>query len=110
MTPLMPSPGMRNDAMFSMLMAEFATAVKWRLSIKVVVVKNDVRRPRQRPSPEESRPARKYLAGERCELTLTAVNRTGRQIRVRVECTPMNPAGQAIEGVIILMDEPESRE
>jgi two-component system, chemotaxis family, CheB/CheR fusion protein len=56
------------------------------------------------------RPIRKCLAGERCELTLTAVNRNGKQIRVRVQCTPMNPAGQAIEGAVILMDEPESRE
>lgn len=55
-------------------------------------------------------PIRKCLAGERCELTLTAVNRTGKQIRVRVECTPMNLSGQAVEGAIILMDEPESRE
>ena len=50
-------------------------------------------------------PIRNSLAGERSELTLTAVNRRGRRISVRVECTPTWGPKRTIEGVIILMDE-----
>ncbi len=47
---------------------------------------------------------------ERGELTQMAVNRRSKQIKVAVECTPMNTTGKAIEGALILMEEQVSPE
>jgi two-component system CheB/CheR fusion protein len=56
-------------------------------------------------------PMRDCLAGERqfLELELEATNRRGRAIVCRVGCAPLRGPNGAVRGVIVTMDEPDSR-
>jgi two-component system, chemotaxis family, CheB/CheR fusion protein len=56
-------------------------------------------------------PMRESLLGERpfIELELEATNRRGRAIRCRVGCAPLRDPKGAVRGVIVTMDELDSR-